>query len=64
MKQVRSVRQCAQFTAFGGVSLGLVVCGFITDPYAAYSCMIIVQVDLIIPYYYLLNENSKSSIVM
>ena len=44
--QVRSVRQCAEFIAFGGVAIGLTACGFIDNRYAAYSCMIIVQVCL------------------
>lgn len=39
-----NVRQTAEWTAFLGSSLGLVICGFMPNKYAAYCFMIISQV--------------------
>eukprot|EP01036_Dinobryon_divergens_P026695 gene26696-35372_t len=44
--KVRSVRQCAQQIAFGGVAIGIAAAGFIESRYLAYGCMIVVQFSL------------------
>ncbi len=43
--RVRTVRQWAQFLSIGGSAVGLVVCGFLDNRYAAYTFMIITQVS-------------------
>eukprot|EP01034_Spumella_vulgaris_P021316 gene21316-27346_t len=40
---VRDVRQCAQFVSVGGAAVALLVCGFVTNRYVAYTCMILAQ---------------------
>jgi hypothetical protein len=42
--KVRTVRQVAEYMAFGVSSLVLIVCGFMTDPYIAYSLVILTEV--------------------
>ncbi len=37
----RKVRQVAQFTAFGGASICLVICSFSSDPYVGFSFVVI-----------------------
>lgn len=39
----RTVRQVAQFLAFGGSSAALMVCGFVSNRWFAYSCLVIAQ---------------------
>lgn len=41
---VNSIRRTAQFIAYIGSALGLVICGFIDQKYIAYSFMIVTQV--------------------
>lgn len=40
----RSVRQSAQFVAFGGAGGLLLICGFVDDKYVAYIFMVLGQV--------------------
>lgn len=42
--EVRTVRQVAEFLSLGGAALGLLICGFLPNRYAAYTFMIITQV--------------------
>jgi hypothetical protein len=46
--KVRTVRQVAEYMAFGVSSLVLIVCGFMTDPYIAYSLVILTEVTLFV----------------
>lgn len=43
--ETRTVRQCAQFIAFGGAPLALVVCGFVDSPYGGFACIVVAQVN-------------------
>lgn len=47
---VDSVRQTAEFVSLGGAAVGLIISGFIDEPYVAYVFVIITQVYIYIYY--------------
>jgi MFS transporter, ACS family, solute carrier family 17 (sodium-dependent inorganic phosphate cotransporter), other len=54
-----SVRRTAMFTTFIGSGLGLVICGFLGDKYAAYTFMIITQVKRKLFFFYVFSSRKN-----